>query len=76
MSDHETYQVFLWIKGSSQPIHYNATGVYIKPAYIGITFWRDGNKIIHKYPTRDVFRIEEEYKYLARESERVTGETS
>jgi len=66
----DTYEVLLWLKSSSQPIRYDALAVYVKEAYTCITFMRNGEKRLHKYPTADVFRIEEEYKYLPRQSER------
>jgi len=67
----ETYKVVLGLKGSSQPIEYDAVGLYIKEAYTCVTFLKDGRQLIHKYPTADVFRIEEEYKYIPRRSVRV-----
>ena len=66
----ETYRVLLWLKGSSQPLTYDAVGVYMKAEYACITFYRDGAKWLHKYPTRDIFRIEEEYKYIERQTTR------
>jgi len=66
----ETYKVFLWLKGSSQPIEYDALGLYIKEAYTCVTFLKGAGQLVHKYPTADVFRIEEEYRYIPRRSAR------
>lgn len=66
----ETYEVLLWLKGGSQPIRYDALTVYVKEAYTCIVYLKGGQKRLHKYPTADVFRIEEEYVYLPRSSER------
>lgn len=63
-----TYEVLLWLKGNSQPIVYSSLGLYVKGPYTCIIFMQDGVQKVHKYPTADVFRVEEEYRYVHRRS--------
>jgi len=66
----ETFEVVIWLKGNSQPIEYDALARYEQVSYTCIVYLKDGGRRVVKYPTTDVFRVEEEYKYIGHQSVR------
>lgn len=54
-------KVKLYLQQMARPKEYDAANLYTKGELLCIEFTQDGQRLVHKYPLCNVFRVEQEY---------------